>query len=123
MFNPGTLIVKPQSAELLEDLDSIGKMDPLVKVTIGSNTQQTPAANGMGKLPSWNSKLTYKTGGEHAILVSVLDYDSLTSADFIGECTIQMQDVISRGCFSNWYEIKKNGETAGKVFITFEYSA
>ena len=122
MFNPGTLIVKPQSADLLEDLDTFGKMDPFVKVTIGSNSQQTPPANGMGKKPSWNSVLTFKIAGEKAIEVSLWDYDSLTSNDYIGECTVQLQDVVSRGNFSNWYEVKKDGKSAGKVFLTFQYS-
>ena len=121
MFNIGTLLVKPQSAQLNEDLDTIGKMDPYTQVTIGSTTHKTAPANGMGKLPSWKDILTFKIAAENSILVSLWDHDSANSNDFIGECTIQLQDVVSRGNFSNWYELTKNGSSAGKVFISFEY--
>ena len=121
MFNPGTLLVKPQSAQLLEDLDTIGKMDPYTQVTIGGTTLKTAPANGMGKLPSWKDVLTFKIAAENSILVTLWDHDSANSNDFIGECTIQLQDVVSRGNFSNWYELNKNGASAGKVFLTFEF--
>ena len=53
--NLGLLLVTPTKAKLLKDLDTLGKMDPYCKVTVGKQApMKTKPCSGGGKTPIWN---------------------------------------------------------------------
>ena len=120
-YHPGGLVVKPLSAQFKKDCDTFGKMDPYVKVTVGSNTLQSKPAKDQGKTPSWQDILNFRVAGEQSVFVSCFDHDSMSAHEFLGECTIQLQDIFIRRNMAQWYELKKNGETTGQIMISFEF--
>ena len=120
-FHPGGLVVKPLSANLKKDTDLFGKMDPYCNITVGSNTLKTKVAKDMGKTPSWQDVLNFRVAGEQSIYVAIYDHDTFGKDKFLGECTIQLNDIFIRRNMAQWYEIKANGQEAGQIMISFEF--
>ena len=121
MLQKGTLILKPLSAQLTHDTDSVGKMDPYVKVTVGSHNFTSGVAKSMGTTPSWTDAFTIPISGETSLYLGLFDKDKFSKDDFIGDCTIQLQDVFVRKSMANQYELFFDGKLAGKIMIQLEY--
>ncbi len=67
LSGPGTIIIKPLSAKLKRDTETLGKMDPFCVVTLGSQKQKTKPHNNAGKFPSWTEKLNFRRSDEYLI--------------------------------------------------------
>ena len=122
MTHKGTLIVKPLSAQLTHDTDTFGKMDPFVKVTAGSQTFTSGVAKSMGKTPSWHDVFQINIVGEHSINLAIYDKDKFSKDEFIGDCTIQLQDVFLRRSMADQYEIFYDGKLGGKIMVQLEFN-
>ena len=121
MYQVGTLIVKPQSAKITISTELFGKMDPYVKIKIGNNTYQSAVAQGQHKTPTWTDTFSFKINGESAMELTVLEKDTLSKDDLIGEATVQLGEMYLRKNGSNWHEIRKEGKVTGQIMISFEY--
>lgn len=53
------LTVKIESAELIRDVESVGKMDPYVECEVGDASFKTEIQKEGGKNPTWNQELTF----------------------------------------------------------------
>ena len=112
------LIIRPQTAQLTRDTETFGKMDPQVVINIGGMTYRGTVAEGQGKTPQWNDSLSHMVQGtEKELTLTVLEVDSVSKSDLVGECKINLGEVIQRGTTSNWYEIFFDGRSAGKVMV------
>ena len=120
-FAPGALVVKAQTANLTNDSDSWGKMDPYVKITLGASTQTTKPAKDMGKTPNWSDILNFRVAGEQSIYVAVFDKDKFSKDEFLGETTIQLGQIFQRKFHSETYNLSRNGQPAGSISIHFEF--
>ena len=92
-MNKGTLIVKPQSAQLQHNRDLFHKMDPYCIVTIGSQKLQTSVAKRQGKTPAWADSLKFVVNGEATMAISMFDKDHITKDAFIGETVVNLNEV------------------------------
>ena len=112
------LIIRPQTAQLTRDTETFGKMDPQVVINIAGMTYRTAVAEGQGKTPQWSDTLTHLVqGSENEAHLTVLEVDSLSKSDIVGEVKINLNETIQRGTTSNWYEIFYQGKSAGKVLV------
>ena len=110
----GTIVVKPTAAKLTYDTEWFARMDPYAKCTIGGTVHQTQVAWNQSKNPVWQDTFNYRVNGEQSMHVAVYDKDTTTRDDYIGECTIPLQQVYSNRQQSGWYNLtRRGGRNAG----------
>ncbi|CAL1387347.1 unnamed protein product [Linum trigynum] len=102
----GILEVHVVSAKGLKSTDFLGGIDPYVVVQYRNQERQTSVARGAGGSPEWNEKLTFRVeypingqgGGEHKLLLKIMDHDTFSADDFLGLATIhQVKDLLEIG--------------------------
>lgn len=95
MDTPTAVQVTLHSASQLHDTNFLTKMDPYVKVQVGSvQHKTTPHRNG-GKNPRWEETLTFNYNNEEFINFQVLDKDTLTADDYIGSGDFPVRHIAS----------------------------
>merc|ERR1711957_900439 len=117
----GTLIVKPSAGRLTHDTEIFSKMDPYVKVTCGAQVQATKFHKNGGKNPTWTDSLTFNIRGEDMLQFDVHDKDDFGRDDWVGNCSISMQEVATKQTHSNWYNLSRKGKSSGQIMIQFEF--
>ncbi|KAF6162492.1 hypothetical protein GIB67_026330 [Kingdonia uniflora] len=86
-----------------KDTKFIGKMDPYVLIHFGNEERKSKVARWQGGNPVWNEKFTFEAEypGEkndlYKLTFKIMDEDTLTGGDFVGESVIYVKDVISLG--------------------------
>ncbi|KAI3984887.1 hypothetical protein MKX01_004655 [Papaver californicum] len=107
-----TDLIKSQEFLLTENLTShcrsfvfTGKMDPYVVIKFGA---------GQGKTPVWNEKLKFyveyasNIRDEHPqyqLKIKILDKDTFTKDDFVGELKIYVDDILAQGMMNGKAQI------------------
>ena len=121
MFNQGKLIVRPQTAQLAKNKDFLRKQDPYIKAQLGAQHFQTSVSKKGGKTPAWTDAFTFNINNDQTLVLHMFDKDKLSKDDFIGECTIPLNEVYQKRSLSNWYNIHNKGQLMGKLLVTFEF--
>lgn len=98
----GILEVQLVNAKGLRDTDFFGDMDPYVLVQYKSQERKSSVARGQGGHPVWNERLTFKVeypgqAGEYKLSLKIMDKDTFSADDFIGEATIYVKDLLTSG--------------------------
>ncbi|CDW85876.1 xyppx repeat family protein [Stylonychia lemnae] len=119
--SPGTLFIKCKDARLTHDTETFGKMDPFVKITIHQQEMQTKTHRNAGKNPRWEETLKFKLQGfEEELKLAVYDED-MTKNDLVGDTIFFLDEVKSKGKFTEAVKIAYKGKEAGVVNIEFEF--
>ncbi|XP_010264438.1 PREDICTED: elicitor-responsive protein 1-like [Nelumbo nucifera] len=99
----GILQVLLVDAHCMQNKDLFAKMDPYVVIKYGKEERKSSVARRQGRNPVWNEKFTFKAEypgkvvGPHKLTLTVMDKDTFTADDFVGESTIYIKDVLSLG--------------------------
>ncbi|KAL2926631.1 Elicitor-responsive protein 1 [Bienertia sinuspersici] len=107
----GLLEVEVISACGLPKLDFLtDKIDPYVLVKYKGQERKTDVARGQGSNPEWNQKFIFNaeypgSGGDYQIILKIMDHDTFSSDDFIGETTIHVEDLLALGMENDSYEM------------------
>lgn len=92
---------------LQKNTDLIGKVDPYVLIQYRGQEHKSKIARGQGGSPTWNETFRFLVRSpaaadhhqqqQHKVTLRVMDHDTFTADDFLGEATIFVGDVIARG--------------------------
>lgn len=83
-----SLAIQIESAELIRDVESVGKMDPYVECQVGDVSSKTDTQEGGGKNPVWNQSLTFLLESiPPSIIFTVKDQD-MVNDDIVGRAKI-----------------------------------
>ncbi|XP_020099595.1 elicitor-responsive protein 1 isoform X1 [Ananas comosus] len=100
----GILEVHLVDAKGLADTDFLvaGKIDPYVLIQYRSQECKSSVARGQGRNPSWNETFKFQVNSQgsniqHKLTLRVMDHDTFSRDDFIGEATINVTDLIAIG--------------------------
>ncbi|KAG5237574.1 hypothetical protein OIU76_012342 [Salix suchowensis] len=98
----GILEVLLVSAKGLGDTDFIGDMDPYVIVQYKSQERKSGVAREQGGHPVWNERLRFKVdypgqAGEYKLSLKIMDKDTFSADDFLGEAKIYVKDLLTSG--------------------------
>nr|XP_009420099.1 PREDICTED: elicitor-responsive protein 1-like isoform X1 [Musa acuminata subsp. malaccensis] len=114
----GILEVQLIDAKGLKDTDLIGKIDPYVVIQYRGQERKSKTARdsggaGQGSNPSWNETFKFLVNSaaagnhqQHKITMRVMDHDTFTSDDFLGESTIHVGDLITQGMENGTGELR-----------------
>ncbi|XP_059456447.1 elicitor-responsive protein 3-like [Corylus avellana] len=119
----GTLEVLLVSAKGLQNTEFLSKMDPYVILTCRSQEQRSSVASGQGLEPKWNENFVFTiNAGASELNLKIMDKDTFTKDDFVGEATIPLEPLFVQGSLpSTAYSVVKDREYCGeiKVGLTF----
>ena len=113
----GTFVVTPQCAKLSRDTETFGRMDPYVKVIVGTQQKRGRVHIDGGKSPSWVESFQFFHANEELIRIEVWDSKGNDNDDLIGEGSIACSTVIKRDGYQDWMKITYHGKVAGHVLF------
>uniref|UniRef100_A0A7N0TQ96 C2 domain-containing protein n=1 Tax=Kalanchoe fedtschenkoi TaxID=63787 RepID=A0A7N0TQ96_KALFE len=99
----GILEVNLVDAKGLQDTDLIGKSDPYVVIRYRGQERQSSTARDGGRDPIWNERFTFRAEypgsghGHHKLTFRIMDKDTFSSDDFLGEASIYVEDLLAMG--------------------------
>ncbi|KAF3775132.1 Elicitor-responsive protein 1 [Nymphaea thermarum] len=98
----GMLEVFLVDAKGLNNTELMGKMDPYVLIQCRSHEHKSSVARGQGSNPKWNEKFIFpvhfpKVDDPCKLVLRILDEDTFSNDDFVGETTIYLTDLILSG--------------------------
>ncbi|XP_031259632.1 16 kDa phloem protein 1 [Pistacia vera] len=98
----GLMEVLLVNAKGLADTDFLGDVDPYVVMQYKGQERKSSVAQGQGGNPSWNEKFTFRVeypgcGGQYKLVLKIMDKDTFTHDDFLGEATIYVEDFLLLG--------------------------
>ncbi|PON76335.1 C2 domain containing protein [Trema orientale] len=98
----GIMEVLLVNAKGLGDTDFFGDMDPYVLIQYKGQERKSVVARGQGSSPSWNEKFSFRaeypgSGDNFKLILKILDKDTFSSDDFIGQATIYVEDLLALG--------------------------
>uniref|UniRef100_I1NT77 C2 domain-containing protein n=1 Tax=Oryza glaberrima TaxID=4538 RepID=I1NT77_ORYGL len=94
-------------------LSCAGKIDPYVVVQYRSQERKSSVARDQGKNPSWNEVFKFQINstaatGQHKLFLRLMDHDTFSRDDFLGEATINVTDLISLGMEHGTWEMSES---------------
>eukprot|EP00355_Strombidium_rassoulzadegani_P007351 CAMPEP_0168618524 /NCGR_PEP_ID=MMETSP0449_2-20121227/6118_1 /TAXON_ID=1082188 /ORGANISM="Strombidium rassoulzadegani, Strain ras09" /LENGTH=95 /DNA_ID=CAMNT_0008659405 /DNA_START=20 /DNA_END=307 /DNA_ORIENTATION=+ len=94
MSTPIILTIKVVRAEMKQDADFFGKMDPFCVLNHEQgNEYRTNTKDEAGKTPRWNQKFEFKAYLEDSITFSVYDEDTMQN-EYLGSSTREVSELI-----------------------------
>ncbi|KAF9596812.1 hypothetical protein IFM89_013598 [Coptis chinensis] len=98
----GVLEVMLISAQRLGNTDFLGKMDPYVLIQYQNQQRKSSTAREEGGSPVWNERHTFLANypgvsNEYKLTLKIMDKDTFTADDFIGEAVIHVKDLLLLG--------------------------
>ncbi|XP_047338829.1 16 kDa phloem protein 2 [Impatiens glandulifera] len=111
-------------AKGLEDLDVFGSMDPYVIITCRTQEKKSGVASGQGSTPEWNENFVFNVSdGVTELKVRIMDSDTGTADDLVGEATIPLEPVFMEGSLpTTSYTVVKDEEFRGEVRLSLTFS-
>ncbi|KAL5710786.1 hypothetical protein ACHQM5_021308 [Ranunculus cassubicifolius] len=98
----GILKIELLDARGLQDTEVIGKIDPYVLIQYKDQKLKSKVAKGQGSNPVWNDDFSlwmqYPAEDEdYTLVMKIMDKDTFTSDDFIGEARINLKELAVLG--------------------------
>ncbi|KAM5555160.1 hypothetical protein ABKV19_023184 [Rosa sericea] len=95
----GTLEVLLVGANDLEDTNFFCKMDPYVILTLRTQEKKSTVVEGQGSEPEWNETFQFTVSSDDVteLNLKIMDKDTFSADDFVGEATIPLESVFMEG--------------------------
>ncbi|XP_043690638.1 16 kDa phloem protein 1-like isoform X2 [Telopea speciosissima] len=131
----GILEVLLVDARGLQGTDFWGQMDPYVLIQYKSQERKSSVRRGEGSNPVWNEKFTFRVeypgaDDQYKLFLRIMDKDTFSADDFVGEATIHLKDIIAMGVENggaqlhpNKYSVVKTDQTyCGEIKVGFTFT-
>ncbi|KAL3498795.1 hypothetical protein ACH5RR_041527 [Cinchona calisaya] len=122
----GTLEVLLVGAKGLENTDFLNNMDPYVIIKYRTQEQKSSVASGMGSEPEWNETFQFTISSESDVpelLIKILDSDTGSADDFVGEAKIPIEPVFIEGSIpTSTYNVVKDEEFKGEIRVGLTFT-
>jgi len=120
----GPLAVTVHKAEGIHDVQFIGKMDPYVKIHIGSEEFKTKIAHDGGRNPNWEQAFMFNLDGKEDFLHIMIKDHRVLSDDVIGRCDVPLTNLVST-TDAQWFQVtdRTNFEKlTGKISLSATFT-
>jgi Ca2+-dependent lipid-binding protein len=117
----GLLTVKVVRAEIIRNTETMGEMDPFVKLEIRGKSYCTKVADEGGKRPVWNETMSIPiVAMDDEIKVSCIDEDLIIN-DHIGDTKVPVSRLCSQLQKSHWIPIFYKQAKSGEILLETSY--
>ncbi|KAI5655536.1 hypothetical protein M9H77_32723 [Catharanthus roseus] len=115
----GTLEVQLAGARGLENTDLLKKMDPYAIITCRTQEKKSSVATGKGSNPEWNETFLFTIAGNTPeITIKIMDSDSGSADDFVGEAIVPLDPCFAQGNTPmKTYNVVKGDKFKGEVRV------
>ncbi|KAM7263743.1 hypothetical protein ACFE04_001426 [Oxalis oulophora] len=98
----GIMEVFLMNAKGLKHTDFLGKIDPYVVIQYKDQERKSSILRGAGTNPTWNENIRFKvefpgSGSNYNVILKLMDHDTFTADDFLGQATIYVKDLLALG--------------------------
>ncbi|KNE72927.1 hypothetical protein AMAG_17161 [Allomyces macrogynus ATCC 38327] len=107
-------------AENLRDVESLGRMDPVVTVSAGKNaTAKSQVHKDAGSNLDFNETLVLDVQGENELLLQVYDNEHIKDDELIGKAKINLDAVLAGQTFNEVVQLhtKHIHRRAGQIHV------
>ncbi|KAI3809053.1 hypothetical protein L1987_25020 [Smallanthus sonchifolius] len=102
----GVMEVNLVDAHGLTNSDFFNKIDPYVLIQYRSQEHKSTVAKGQGKNPNWNEKFTFRVEYPGAVVLKIMDHDTFSSDDYLGQTTIYLKELLELGVENGTAELR-----------------
>ncbi|KAJ7951131.1 elicitor-responsive protein 3 [Quillaja saponaria] len=124
-FPRGTLEVLLVRAKGLDNsTDFLSNVDPYVILTYRTQQHRSTVATGAGCNPEWNQSFLFTVAGDVSELnLKIMDKDTSTEDDFLGESRIQVEPVFYEGSLPvTAYNVVKGEDYCGEIRVALTFT-
>ncbi|KAJ8642831.1 hypothetical protein MRB53_004579 [Persea americana] len=120
----GTLEVLLVGAKGLDNTDFLCNMDPYVILTCRTQEQKSSVASGKGTEPEWNENFVFTVSeGVSELTIKIMDSDSGSADDFVGEAIIPLEPVFMEGSIPPAvYNVVRDQEYKGEIRVGLAFT-
>ncbi|XP_061373776.1 elicitor-responsive protein 3-like isoform X2 [Gastrolobium bilobum] len=99
-------------------------MDPYVILICRTQEQQSSVASGHGSEPEWNENFVFNVSeGVNELRLKIMDSDTGTAHDFVGEATIPLDALFTEGSIPPVaYNVVKDGHYCGEIRVGLTFT-
>jgi len=119
----GTLVIRPLNGSLTRNTDLFSKMDPYVRVILGSQRRETSVARNAGKRPQWRDEFIIKPNAyDDVIKFEVWDQDFNSRDDFVGSGALAISTIQQKGNrIQESVQLSYKGRNAGTILVDITF--
>ncbi|KAM1079934.1 hypothetical protein ACFX2I_014551 [Malus domestica] len=120
----GTLEVNLVNAKGLKNTEFFGNMDPYVIITCKKQQKKSKVATAQGSNPEWNESFVFSVAdGVTELHLMIMDKDTGTADDFVGELSIPLRTIYEEGKLPPMkYNVLRNKKYHGEIKIGFTFT-
>ncbi|KAM2227607.1 hypothetical protein ACFXTI_014398 [Malus domestica] len=120
----GTLEVNLVNAKGLKNTEFFGNMDPYVIITCKKQQKKSKVATAQGSNPEWNESFVFSVAdGVTELHLMIMDKDTGTADDFVGELSIPLRTIYEEGKLPPMkYNVLRNKKYRGEIKIGFTFT-
>ncbi|KAG8391783.1 hypothetical protein BUALT_Bualt01G0222900 [Buddleja alternifolia] len=120
----GTLEVHLVSASGLENTDFLFNMDAYCILTCHNQEKKSKVASGEGSKPKWDETFLFKvTDNVTELKIRIMDKDTFTADDFVGEVRIPLEPVFEEDMVEpTSYNVVKDEKYCGGVRVGLKFT-
>jgi len=122
---PGTIILRPIQANLLNENHTFLKMDPYCSVSLGMQEVTGKVCKSGGKTPQWEDQLIFRRQYEPYCTLQVKDKEFFKKDATVGVAQIDLKEIESAGRLTKWYKLGNStgDDTAGEILVEAIFAA
>ncbi|KAJ8902219.1 hypothetical protein NDN08_006627 [Rhodosorus marinus] len=111
-----------KSATGLIGPDLLDVPDPYCRVYLDDNQIMKTKHKKNDKSPVWDEKTGVTlTGAHHRVRFEVMDKDTLSRDDFVGEAVLEMAELVNSGTVERSLPLIRKEKQVGIIFISVKY--
>ncbi|KAL6290196.1 elicitor-responsive protein 3-like [Prunus yedoensis var. nudiflora] len=121
----GTLEVLLVEAKGLKNTDFLSKIDPYVVFTVKTQEKKSNVAKGQGNEAEWNESFLFTVSEDVSELrLKIMDKDTFTADDFVGEATIPLEPLFTEGSLppTMYNVVNKDRDYHGEIKIGLTFT-
>uniref|UniRef100_A0A7N0UR87 C2 domain-containing protein n=1 Tax=Kalanchoe fedtschenkoi TaxID=63787 RepID=A0A7N0UR87_KALFE len=99
-------------------------MDPYAILTVRSQEKKSSVASGKGTEPEWNETFLFSVSeGVEELLIKLLDSDTGTNDDLVGEVSVPLEALFAEGSIPvTAYSVVKDQEYKGELRLGLNFT-
>ncbi|BFG21883.1 hypothetical protein CerSpe_081570 [Prunus speciosa] len=121
----GTLEVLLVEAKGLKSTDFLSKIDPYVVFTVKTQEKKSNVTKGQGNEAEWNESFLFTVSEDVSELrLKIMDKDTFTADDFVGEATIPLEPLFTEGSLppTMYNVVNKDRDYHGEIKIGLTFT-
>lgn len=122
MSNKGDLYINIYQASLCSAIFSNKKINPYIKIKLGSDMKTTPAHMGATVEAKFYHSLIFQRTFEEIINIEMWNMNRFLKNDLIGRAQVELSKIVKNNYYlADWFVMDYKNQESGRIFIEFRF--